>query len=66
MVKYSFKSKKEIKRLEDEKNVVIKTYKNIFNSWELVDSDIALKTLDKSFFIYNMTGVPMGIRSFFD
>lgn len=38
----------------------------IFNSWELVNSNVALKTLDRSAYLYKMTGVPMGIRSFFD
>lgn len=65
-MKYSLNNKKEIKKIIDEKSVSIKNYKKKYNSWELLDSFIALKTLDKSFFIYNMIGVPMGIRSFFD
>lgn len=51
---------------EDDNIQVIKSYSKIFNSWELLNSEVALKTVDKSVFIYNSTGVPMGIRSFFD
>ena len=37
-----------------------------FDSWELVDETIAIKTCDKSFFDYNGSGVPKEICWFFD
>lgn len=38
----------------------------IIHSWELVNSDVVLKTLDRSAFLYNSTSVAMGVRSYFD
>ena len=37
-----------------------------FDSWEIITEDIARKTCDKSFFKYHGSGVPQGIRWFFD
>ena len=38
----------------------------IIHYWELVNSDVVLKTLDRSAFLYNTTSVAMGVRSYFD
>ena len=37
----------------------------VFNSWELLDDNIALKTIDKSIFAHFGTSIPMGIRGLF-
>lgn len=37
-----------------------------FDSWEIITEDIARKTCDKSFFKYHGSGVPQGIRWFFN
>ena len=37
-----------------------------FDSWEIITDDIARKTCDKSFFKYHGSGIPQGIRWFFD
>ena len=38
----------------------------IFDSWEIVDENTAIKTCDKSFFDHNGSGVPKGICWFFN
>ncbi len=38
----------------------------VFDSWELFDNNIALKTIDKSTFAHSGTGVPFGVRDFFE
>ena len=37
-----------------------------FDSWEIITENIARKTCDKSFFKYHGSGVPQGIRWFFN
>lgn len=37
-----------------------------FDSWEIISDEIARKTCDKPFFKYHGSGVPQGIRGFFD
>lgn len=44
-----------------EQNVPIGT----FYSWEIIDKNTAVKTCDKSFFLYNNSGVPQSILAFF-
>ena len=36
-----------------------------FNSWEIINEDIARKTCDKTFFFAKESGVPRTIRWFF-
>ena len=38
----------------------------VFDSWEIITEDVARKTCDMSFFKYHGSGVPQGIRWFFD
>jgi len=38
----------------------------IFDSWEILDEYVALKTVDRSAFFHKGTGIPMGIRNFFE
>jgi 5-methylcytosine-specific restriction protein A len=37
-----------------------------YNSWELLNNNIALKTVDRSVLIHNSSGVPIGMRDFFN
>ena len=43
-----------------------KTLTGTFDSWEILSSDIAVKTCDKSFFEHNGSGVPKDICWFFN
>ena len=43
-----------------------KTQIGIFDSWEILSADIAVKTCDKSFFEHNGSGVPKDICWFFN
>lgn len=36
-----------------------------FNSWEIINEDIARKTCDKTFFFAKESGIPQKIRWFF-
>jgi len=38
----------------------------IFDSWEILDDYVALKTVDRSAFFHKGTGIPMGTRNFFE
>lgn len=51
-----------------ERRVPEQTYKRFdkFDSWEIVDENIAIKNCDKSFFDYNGSGLPREICWFFD
>ncbi len=42
------------------------TKTGVFDSWEIIDENTAIKTCDKSFFEHNGSGVPKGICWFFD
>lgn len=39
---------------------------NKFFSWYIMDSDLAIKKLDKSFYKSGITGIPVDVRSFFN
>lgn len=47
-----------------EKSIDVK--KGIFNSWEILNKNVAIKRCDKSFFEHHGTGIPIEIRWFFD
>lgn len=59
-------NERAIKILQQNNVKIVRVQNKVFNSWELLSEDILLKTVDKSVFLYNGTGVPMNIRSFFD
>ena len=37
-----------------------------FDSWEIINDDVARKTCDKSFFQYRGSGLPKEVRWFFE
>lgn len=41
-----------------------KDKKVIFDSWEVIDNNIIVKTTDRSFFEYNESGIPKDTRTF--
>ena len=42
------------------------SYPKTFNSWEILNDKIALKTVDKSVLIHHGTGIPIQTRYFFE
>lgn len=50
---------------EIEKYLPFSNRKGIFDSWEIIDENTAIKTCDKSFFEHNGSGIPKDICWFF-
>ena len=63
-------------KIADEQGITIESFfpdlkqakhkTGVFDSWEIIDDETAIKHCDKSFFDYNGSGVPKGICWFFD